>query len=335
MKKTLTIVGLLLIIGASWCIYRDYKYPIFKESRIMNKVIIPQWLFNPTIASKLNSLSEKEEFPPLIDGVERENKKFKSRDGKDLLLTEYSPTKSKNKKLPSIVYIHGGGFLLKDFSGQHQMVAEYAKRVKARVYFVNYRTADRDPFPIPFYDCVDSLKYVWENKEKLNVDEEKIALAGDSAGGALAASTQLWARNESDINISFLSLIYPVTDNRLQTESMKEFTDSPIWNSRLSKKMWNLYLRNGNKYGEKDEYISPARAKTFNNLSNAYIEVAEYDALRDEGLAYANSLKKAGKEVTINYVKNGFHAYDTDLYNNIHTKKNLEKRIAAFRSAFS
>ena len=71
---------------------------------------------------------------------------------------------------------------------------QYALQAKCMVVFIHYRTSDEYPFPIPFYDCCDSLKYIWENAKELNIDQNKIAIGGDSAGGALAATCSHWCK---------------------------------------------------------------------------------------------------------------------------------------------
>ena len=126
-------------------------------------------------------------------------------------------------------------------------------------------------------------------------------------------------------------LIYPVIDSRMETETMKRYVDSPLFNSTLIKKMWGFYLRNGVK--EKKEYASPILADDFSELPPAYIETAEYDCLHDEGIDYAKSLISVGVKVNLEDVKNVFHGYDAFLNTEI-TKRMVEKRSKALYSAF-
>ena len=127
-------------------------------------------------------------------------------------------------------------------------------------------------------------------------------------------------------------LIYPVLDARMKTESMKKYTDSPVWNARLSKKMWELYLKNGT-FGKR-YYASPAETEDFHNLPPAYIEVEQYDSLHDEGVNYWRKLKRAGIAAELQDVKGTFHGFDVFTKTDI-TKKMLDIRCSALRRAFN
>ena len=120
-------------------------------------------------------------------------------------------------------------------------MGKYASKAKCIVVFVHYRTSEKHPFPIPFADCWEGLEYIRQNSRKLHIDRRRIAVGGDSAGGALAAACTLRSRDERKLDICFQMLIYPVLDARMKTESMKKYTDSPVWNAPLSRKMWELY----------------------------------------------------------------------------------------------
>lgn len=169
-----------------------------------------------------------------------------------------------------------------------------------------------------------------ENADGMGIEKRKLALGGDSAGGALAASCALWCR-ERGILICFQMLVYPVTDKKMETETARKYKDAPMWNSSLSKKMWELYLRNG--IPEKEEYASPALAKDFSRLPPAFIEVSEFDSLRDEGIEYGDALKHAGVPVEVSEIKGGFHGFDVFDRKSL-ARSAVEKRCRALSSAF-
>lgn len=148
--------------------------------------------------------------------------------------------------------------------------------------FVDYRWAPRHAFPVGVEDCYAAFQWVYQKAEEIGIDPDKIAMGGDSAGGALAAAVCLMARDRKASKICFQMLIYPVTDARQVTESVKEFIDTPLWNGKQNQKMWKLYLGQG--VHPNKAYASPMEAASFNNLPDAYIEVAEFDCLRDEGI---------------------------------------------------
>lgn len=117
----------------------------------------------------------------------------------------------------------------------------------------------------------------------------------------------------------------------METETMKKYVDSPLFNSTLIKKMWEFYLTNGIK-GKKG-YTSPILAENLSKLPPAYIETAEYDCFHDEGIDYGKSLISVGVKVHLEDVKNVFHGYDAFLNTEI-TKRMVEKRSKALYSAF-
>lgn len=155
--------------------------------------------------------------------------------------------------------------------------------------------------------------------------------AGDSAGGALAAACALRVRDEGRPWLCFQLLVYPVTDSRMETASMRKYTDSPMWNARLNQKMWELYLRDAD-HGM-PQYAAPLLARNFSDLPPAYMEIEEFDCLHDEGIAYAKALEAAGVAVQVEDVKGTFHGFDFFADKEI-AKIMAEKRIQALRDAF-
>ncbi|PRX75020.1 alpha/beta hydrolase family protein [Cohnella sp. SGD-V74] len=131
--------------------------------------------------------------------------------------------------------------------------------------------------------------------------------------------------------ICYQLLVYPVTDARQTTESMRQYTDTPMWNAKLNKKMWDLYLKNGVE-GPR-EYASPMEAASLDGLPDAYLEVAEYDCLRDEGIQYAEALRRSGVGVELHRTEGTVHGYDLEEKSGI-TLESKSRRIEALRKAF-
>lgn len=225
--------------------------------------------------------------------------------GGEIKLHVYRPYVS--GELPCLVYYHGGGFALTGGSGAHDLVMYYAKHAGCTVVFVDYRLSGSHLFPTSVEDCYLAYKWVIEKFVDLNIDVNRVAIGGDSAGGALAACVSQMLRDRDHIKPCFQFLIYPVTDVSMISESMKSFHDVPIWNSRLTKKMWSLYLRNT----PRDViYAAPLNHHDLKDLPDGYLEVAEFDCLRDEGLLYAKTLKSNGTDMQVELVKGAFHGYD-------------------------
>ncbi len=255
--------------------------------------------------------------------------KIKSFDGKCIKNTIIEPKQEKENS-PCLVYFHGGAFRYPSVPYQLRMAHRYANSAQCKVVFVNYRLAPKHPFPAPVEDGYSTLKWVYENSSELGIDVNRIAVGGDSAGGALAAAIAQMSRDRNGPHVCFQLLIYPVIDCDMQTESMKTFYDTPIWDSIKSKDMWKKYLKNGDQ--GLLAYASPIKAESLAGLPSAYVEIAEFDCLRDEGVNYALRLQEAGVPVELVQTKGTIHAYDM-VFKSI-AKENFEKRITALNKAF-
>ena len=229
------------------------------------------------------------------------------------------------QNVPCLVYIHGGGFIFGAGNYNYKIAKEYCLKLESKLIFVNYRLAPKYPHPTPAEDCYTGLRFAFENAEKYGIDKHRIGVAGESAGGALSAAVCLMARDRGTDAPAFQLLIYPVTDITMDTDSNRKFTDTPVWNSKLSKMMWPAYVTDR----ERDDisYAAPMQAEFFGNLPPAYVETAEFDCLHDEAINYANAMKNAGVSVEINETKGTMHGFD-NMFLAPTTQKVLQTRIA-------
>lgn len=249
---------------------------------------------------------------------------------KAIALTIYQP-KDIEKNAPCLIYFHGGAFVLQAAPHQKRLACAYALKTPCKVIFVDYRLAPKNAFPIGAEDCFDAFQWVCRHADELNIDRDRIAVGGDSAGGALAAAVCLMARDRKAGQICFQMLIYPVTDARQITDSMKRYHDTPMWNSKLNKKMWAMYLASG--IGCKREYASPMEAESLEELPDAYVEVSEFDCLRDEGINFAQALGDRGIAVELNKTMGTVHGFDIAENSDV-VRLCVESRIAALKKAF-
>ncbi len=210
-------------------------------------------------------------------------------------------------RVPGILMIHGGGFVIGSVEAEHAGAALTAIGTGAVVVSVDYRLAPEHPFPAGLHDCYAALQYLHAEADALGVDPERVALSGVSAGGGLAAATALLARDHGGPPVCFQMLQIPELDDRLQTGSMQTFVDSPMWNRPLAVQSWQAYL--GPLYGTADvpAYAAPARADDLSGLPPAYVSTAENDPLRDEGITYAQRLLQAGVSVELHQFPGTFH----------------------------
>ena len=303
------------------------KYQIDKELKPYCYLSLP--VSSPKLAGFIGSLLKppRKIFHDSEVHVRREG--IAGYDGKEIEILIFEP-RNLDTGAPCLVYYHGGGFVFGASWHHYNVCKLYAKATPCKLIFVQYRLAPRNPHPIPVEDCYTALSHVYNNAETLGIIKEKIAVGGDSAGGALAAAVCQMARDRGTDLPLMQMLIYPVTDRRMTTESQRRYTDTPMWDSGLSKMMWRAYLGDGD---VRDiQYASPMEARDFTGLPQAYVETAEFDCLRDEGLTYAEALKAAGVSVRINETLGTIHGFDIARRAKV-TEDALRKRIEALRSA--
>lgn len=279
------------------------KYNIHSDFDELKNTKLP---FYPIILPVLNKLVQrKNNQMDLPDNVKVSNEKIKGYKGEEISITIYEPTDIVTEDC--LVYFHGGAFAIKEAPYHINLCIDYALNTPCKVVFVNYRLLPKHKFPVGLEDCYAASKWVSDNADKLKINIEKIAVGGDSAGGALVAGVTLLERDRNEFNINFQMLIYPVLSKKQNTSSMKKYDDTPVWNSKLNKKMWELYLKDTS---SNENYASPMDAESHNSLPDAYIEVAEFDCLRDEGIDYAEALKNEQVAVQLNTTKGTVHGYD-------------------------
>lgn len=202
---------------------------------------------------------------------------------------------------PAILFLHGGGFVFKGAPYHYDLAKEYARRTGSVVVMVDYRTAYNNPYGTSLNDCVDAWRWMIAEAQNLGIDTSKMAIVGDSAGGFLAIKTAI----ASVVCPSKLMLIYPVVDCSMRTVSMAKFSDTPVWNSELNRKMWEYYLQ-----GAIEKSLLDLTENELQNLPATYIETAEFDCLRDEGNEFAKRLQNAGVAITHTQVGGTMHGFD-------------------------
>lgn len=282
------------------------KYPIKRE-------FFPYSTFTPPISKGMISMAQKVMKTPqfIFKDPEIETHLIKIPafcDGQ-IELYVFTP-KDIQKPAPCFFDIHGGGFVFEGFSSHFHHALTYAKEARCIVVYVRYRLAPDYPFPYPQEDSYAALCWVYEHAAELGIDKSRIGIGGDSAGGTLAVTSCMMARDrKSGIKPLFQLLLYPWLDDRNVSESYYKYTDTPMWNSTLSKKIGPL--TNPDPSATPLPYRSPVEAESFDDLPPAYIEVAQFDPLHDDGICYAELLRAAGIPVELHETAGTMHGFDT------------------------
>lgn len=206
--------------------------------------------------------------------------------------------KGNKEILPVVMYFHGGGWVLGDKGTHDRLIREIANGANAAVVFVNFTPSPEAKYPTPIEEAYAATKYISENGKKLNLDSSRLAVAGDSVGGNMAAAVLLLAKERGGPKIDYQVLFYPVTDANFDTQSYQQYATG-IWLTREAMKwFWNNYLPD--EKARKQPTASPLQASLdqLRGQPPALVITDENDVLRDEGEAYAHKLIQAGVNVT-------------------------------------
>ena len=215
----------------------------------------------------------------------------------DVPVRAYRPTGvAKTDALPALVYFHGGGWSIGDIDTHDPLCRELAAGAGCEVFSVEYRLAPEHPFPAAVEDCLAATRFVLKMAKR-------VAIGGDSAGGNLAAVVALELRQA----LCFQLLIYPATDQNMQTESLQRNGRDYLLTLPLMERFRANYLPRPADYA--DWRASPALAKSHAGLPPAFILTAGFDPLLDEGKQYAELLARAGVEVSYREYPDMIHGF--------------------------
>ncbi|CAL9645862.1 alpha/beta hydrolase [Streptomyces sp. enrichment culture] len=231
--------------------------------------------------------------------------------------------------LPVVLYVHGGAYTYGSPEAEEGRSLRYARDARAVVVSVDYRLAPEHPFPAAADDAYAALVWVAANAGEVGGDPARIAVAGGSAGGNIAASTVLRARDQAGPRILFQLLTYPGVDAGLTTDSAREFTDTPVLNRAALEWAVRYYAKDSHA----DPYAFPIRAADLGGLPPTYIAVAEIDPLRDEGRNYAARLSAAGVTTELVQVPGAVHGFDLLFPQARVSERSLADQVRALRDA--
>lgn len=242
-------------------------------------------------------------------------------DGSVLNIDVFEPRtrRTRGKRLPTLLYFHGGGFGFEAVPHHKKLMAVYAKRADCRVACPDYGLLPDAVYPAPRLDADKACEWLLNN-----YGDMPYAVGGDSAGGAIAS----YAFADAETKPRLAMLLYPVTDCEMKTESMKKYTDTPMWNAVNNRCMWETYLSGGF-----DSEASPMQMTLPEKLPDIYIETAQFDCLHDEGVNFARRLAEAGAAVEITQTLGTVHGYDIALWSPL-VRACVKKRVAALKKAF-
>ncbi|SCY70950.1 acetyl esterase [Nitrosospira sp. Nl5] len=217
------------------------------------------------------------------------------RDGDQINTRLYAPASGEpldGVSLPALLYFHGGGYCVGSLDSHDSLCRALAALTPCCVLSVAYRLAPEHKFPTAVHDAQDAYQWLLSNGPAYGVDTHRIAVGGDSAGGTLATGLTIAARDTGWPQPVLQVLLYPCTSAWQNTRSHNRFAHGHLLEATTLQWMFNHYLRNSE--DRMDWRFAPLEAAYLDGLAPAFLALAEYDPLVDEGIAYANRLKASG-----------------------------------------
>ena len=228
--------------------------------------------------------------------------------GGSIVAAVFTPT---DRPATSLIYhLHGGGMIIGDRLTGIAHVLDWAVRHNATVVSPEYRLAPEFPAPTPVEDAYAG--FIWANRNiaELGGDPSRILLIGTSAGGGLAAGVTLLARERGGPVAAAQMLLSPMLDDRDETPSSHQYTQTGSWSRESNDTGWNALLGARRGTDAVDAASAPARATDLSDLPPAFIDVGSAEVFRDEDVAYAARLWEAGVQAELHVWAGGFHIFD-------------------------
>jgi acetyl esterase len=237
--------------------------------------------------------------------------------------------------LPVIVYMHGGGWILGNAATHDRLVRELAVGARAAVLFVEYPNAPEARYPVAIEQGYATAQWAVRDGASKGLDASRMAVAGESVGGNMAAALSLMAKQRGDVSFAQTSMYYPVTDAAMDTASYDEFAEGYYLTRKAMEWFWDAYTTDPDERAEITASPNRATLDELRGLPPTLVLVDEVDPLRDEGEAYAAKLRLAGVDVTTVRYDGVVHDFMLlDAMRDAHaTRAAIEQAVAFLRRA--
>lgn len=254
----------------------------------------------------------------------------------DVRIVLYRPSHV-DRPLPTFINVHGGGYM---FGSAEEMASENCQIVSDLTCVIvspDYRLAPETSGPAAVFDCYAVLAWLYNSADALNLDRDRFAVGGMSAGGGLAANLAQLARDRGEFPLCFQMLVYPMLDDRTGTvdlTSKDAMAGQFVWTQQSNRIGWRAYLGKEPGHTEVASYCAAARQPDLAGLPPAYIEVGALDLFRDECIDYASRLLKAGVQTELHVIPGAYHAFDLGAPEASVTRACRAMRVNALGKAF-
>jgi acetyl esterase/lipase len=244
----------------------------------------------------------------------------------------HRPASGSDGPRPGVVWLHGGGFLFGSPKQDDALCRQIADALGAVVVAPVYRLSPKHTFPAALDDAYAALAWL---EKRDDVDSTRIAVAGASAGGGLAAQLALRARERGELRLAAQILAYPMLDDRTVLRTDLDESAFRLWDNRSNRIGWSAYLGHAPGAAQADPIAVPARNEDLSGLPPAWIGVGALDLFLDEDLAYAERLRAAGVPCESIVIDGVFHGFDGIVQDSAATRRFRESMLDAMRKALA
>ena len=250
------------------------------------------------------------EMAPIPDAVEVSEQEAPGRDGgPPVQVLVFKPDRSTQAK-PAILHIHGGGYVVGSAQLYRPQLASLAAQLGAVIVSVNYRLAPETVFPGAVEDCYAALAWLSDQAEALGVDPDRIVVSGESAGGGLAASLAILARDRGEFRLAGQVLTFPMLDDRTgSSRDLGPLAGEFVWTAASNRMGWEALLGHPPGTDGVSPYAAAARCEDLANLPPAFIAVGALDLFLEENLDYARRLARAGVPIEVKVYPGAVHGF--------------------------
>jgi acetyl esterase/lipase len=272
-------------------------------------------MFPPTITPELiDFMRVSYASAPLDDllaerGIERVDLEAPGHEGATLVASVLRTADAASAR-PGVLYAHSGGLMFGDRFSGIDLVLDWVDKLGVVLVTVDYRLAPEFPDPYPREDMYAVLEWTAANAEDLGIRPDRLLVAGASAGGGLAAGLALAARDRGGPRICGQVLDYPMLDDRGGTASTTQFDGVGVWDRVSNETGWGALLGDARGGSAVSPYAAPSRAEDLSGLPPAFIDVGAAEIFRDEAIAYADAMWRAGGDAELHVWSGAFHACD-------------------------
>lgn len=281
-------------------------------NRIAEELRSPFWrIQTPSIGPNMLRILQpaSQKATACVDGVTLEERQIQRPDGSTLAVYVYRP-RDLAPGGPAMLYTHGGGMILGSARRYHVKVSAYARDLGLLVVSAEYRLAPQHPFPAPLDDVYAAYRWLVATAGELSVDANRLAVAGESAGGGLTAALCQRVHDAHDHAPIFQCLIYPMIDDQTTFATPIDERGQLFWSRGSNRYGWACYLGHTPDARSLPDYAAPARRQTLTGLPPAWIGVGELDLFHDEAVDYGHRLASAGVPCETIEIKGAFHGFD-------------------------